>query len=309
MTNYIERYSRRERFDAQVRLRRADGEYRWMKSVALPRASGNEFLGYVACCFDIGDLKRAEVALREADNIKNRFIAVLGHELRNPLAAVRNSVEAINLSKRDSNVLERSLDVIDRQTANMVRIVDDLLDISRITHGLLRLQKSNINIADAVHQAVEATEHLRSASDQVIGLEAPDEPIWVEADSVRIEQIFGNLLVNASKFTNAGGRVKVVVARVPDAGPVASGLADPLVSVRIIDDGIGMSPSLIDRIFELFVQGGELQSSSRVAGMGLGLPLTKQLVELHGGSIVARSEGEGKGLEIEIRLPTVEPAH
>ncbi len=295
VAGYIERYTRREPFETQLRLRRADGEYRWMKSIALPRTTPSGFLGYVACCFDIGDLKVAEVALHEADNIKNRFIAVLGHELRNPLAAVRNSVEAINLSKRESSVLQRALEVINRQTSNMVRIVDDLLDISRITHGMLTLHKTRIDVVAAVRQAVDATEHLRKSGGQSMHMQLPEQAIFVDADAVRLEQIFGNLLVNASKFTNAGGNISVRVAAVPDATP-------PMVSICVADDGIGMNSGFIDRIFELFVQ-GEMPSSSRATGMGLGLPLSKQLVELHGGSIRAKSEGEGKGLEIEIHLP------
>jgi two-component system CheB/CheR fusion protein len=297
VAGYVERFTRREPYEAQLRLRRADGEYRWMKSIALPRHTPTEFLGYVACCFDISDLKLAETALHDADNIKNRFIAVLGHELRNPLAAVRNSVEAINLSKHEANVLQRALEVINRQTVNMVRIVDDLLDISRITHGMLTLHKSRIDVVSAVRQAVDATEHLRKSAGQSMHTQLPDQAIFVEADAVRLEQIFGNLLVNASKFTNAGGNIRVRVEAMDGATP-------PSVSIRVVDDGIGMSPSLIGRIFELFVQ-GEMSSSSRATGMGLGLPLSKQLVELHGGSVRANSDGEGKGLEIEIRLPTV----
>ena len=298
---YQEHYAAREPFETQIRLRRADGAYRWMKSVALPRLADGDFLGYVASCVEIEDLKHAEEALHEADSLKNRFIAVLGHELRNPLAAVRNSVEAINLSKRDGNVLPRALDVIERQTANMVRIVDDLLDISRITHGLLMLHKARIDIVACVRQAVEATEHMRKASGQSMHADLPEQPIWVDADPVRLEQLFGNLLVNASKFTNAGGNIRVIVAASSGTKPAPPG-STAFVSIRIIDDGIGMNPTLLGRIFELFVQ-GDAASSSRSTGMGLGLPLTKQLVELHGGTIRATSEGEGKGLEIEICLP------
>jgi two-component system CheB/CheR fusion protein len=127
----------------------------------------------------------------------------------------------------------------------------------------------------------------------------------VQADAVRIEQILGNLLINASKFTNAGGAIQVIVATVAGSSPSTAGMAQPFASIRIIDDGIGIGPAFIDHIFELFVQ-GEMPSSSRATGMGLGLPLAKQLVELHGGTINAKSDGEGKGLEIEIRLPVIE---
>jgi two-component system CheB/CheR fusion protein len=301
LRNYRERYVAHEPFETQIRLRRADGSYRWMKSVALPRFADGDFLGYVASCVDIEDLKHAEEALREADCLKNRFIAVLGHELRNPLAAVRNAVEAISLSRRDGSVLPRALDVIERQTANMVRIVDDLLDISRITHGKLVLHKSRVDVVAIVRQAIAATEHMRNAAGQSLRVDLPAQPIWVDGDAVRLEQIFGNLLVNSSKFTNAGGNIQVVASAGAGAGPGGSTFA----SIRIVDDGIGMNPAFIDKIFELFVQ-GERPPSSRATGMGLGLPLTKQLVELHGGTIHATSEGEGKGLEIEVCLPLLE---
>jgi two-component system CheB/CheR fusion protein len=296
---YFDTCARHEDFEAQVRLRRSDGEYRWMKVVAQPRLAGAEFLGYVVCFFDIDDLKQAEDVLREDDSLKNRFIAVLGHELRNPLAAVRNSIEAINLSKRDASVMEGVIGVIDRQTANMVRIVDDLLDISRITHGMLVLHRKRLDVIAAVRSAIETTEHLRQARKQTMRVETPEPPIWMEADAVRIEQIFSNLLINASKFTGVGGNVCVFVSRSANTSETN---APDIVSVRIVDSGIGVDPKFIDRIFDLFVQ-ADMSSSSRATGMGLGLPLTKQLVELHGGTITAKSDGEGKGLEIEVRLP------
>ena len=302
LKRYLECYVQRERCDAQLRLLRADGEYRWMNAVALPRSSSTptELFGYTVCCTDITELKQAEALLRDADALKNRFIAVLGHELRNPLGAVRNSVEAINLSKRDATVMQRALEVIERQTTHMARIVDDLLDISRITHGLLTLHKTRIDVVSAVRQAIEATEHMRRAAGQSLHADLPPQPVWVEADAVRLGQVFSNLLVNASKFTNAGGNIRVIVS-------TGSGSAEATansVSICIIDDGVGVNPAMLDRIFELFVQ-GDMPSSSRAKGMGLGLPLSRQLIELHGGTIRANSEGEGKGLEVVIHLPTI----
>jgi signal transduction histidine kinase len=229
------------------------------------------------------------------------FIAILAHELRNPLAPIRNAVQLQKTAAPGDPVRETARQIIERQSGQLSRIVDDLLDISRVTHGLLTLHRERQDVVGAMRQAVQATEHLRRAARQSIHVDAPERPVWVDADSVRLEQIFGNLLVNASKFTNAGGNINVVVARLARSGAASA----PCASIRIIDDGIGVNPIQVGRIFEMFVQ-GDAPSSSRANGMGLGLPLAKQLVELHGGSIGAKSDGEGKGLEIEILLPLLE---
>ena len=312
--NFRETYRRskegREPFNMQARFRRRDGQYRWLKIIAQPRMSGADFLGYVGCAFDIGDLKDAEAALREADTSKNRFLAIVGHELRNPLAAVHNSIQVLKLGKPDSSTFQTALDIIDRQSRNMVRMIDDLLDISRIQHGMVRLQIERIDLLQTIHRVIAATEHDRRRANQHIKLIQPEQPIWVEADPVRMEQIFSNLLVNASKFTLEGGHVTVNVAL--DAGaPVIMGngggsaaAAQPIVTVCIIDDGVGLSPQMVEQVFGLFVQ-AETERSRASLGLGLGLPLTRQLVELHGGTIRATSEGVGRGVQFEVRLPTV----
>jgi CheY-like chemotaxis protein len=189
----------------------------------------------------------------------------------------------------------------------MVRMIDDLLDISRIEHGLVRLQTERVDLRQTIERVIAATQHDRQAAGQHLELFAPEQSIWVEADPVRLEQIFSNLLVNASKFTHSGGHIKVKVVLEP---PADGGAGEDrqshseAVSVRIIDDGVGLSPQMIEQVFELFVQ-AESERSRASLGLGLGLPLTRQLVELHGGSISARSEGSGRGVEFDVRLPVL----
>jgi len=302
----------REPFNIQARFRRGDGRYRWLKIVAQPRMSGDDFLGYVGCAFDIGDLKDAESALREADNSKNRFLAIVGHELRNPLAAVHNSIQVLKLGQPNSATFQTALEVIDRQSRNMVRMIDDLLDISRIQHGMVRLQIERVDLMQTINRVIAATEHDRQRANQHIKLIATGQPVWVEADPVRMEQIFSNLLVNASKFTLENGHITVKVSLEPGTPSAANpnGVAvpaQPIASICIIDDGVGLSPQMVEQVFGLFVQ-AETERSRASLGLGLGLPLTRQLVELHGGTIHATSEGVGRGVQFEVRLPTVPPA-
>jgi two-component system CheB/CheR fusion protein len=304
---YRQRMEKREPFQRQARFRRKDGQYRWMKVIAHSRVTpSGDLLGYVGCAFDIGDLKDAERSLREADISKNRFLAILGHELRNPLAAVHNSIQVIKLGQADSPAFRKSLDVIERQTRNMVRMIDDLLDISRIEHGLVRLQTERVDLRQTIERVIAATQHDRQAAGQHLEFRAPEQRIWVEADPVRLEQIFANLLVNASKFTLEGGHISVRIALDPppdgDGGDLQH--SPEAVSVRVIDDGVGLSPQMIDQVFELFVQ-AESERSRASLGLGLGLPLTRQLVELHGGNIAAHSEGRGRGVEFVVRLPVL----
>jgi len=305
---YRQRMERREPFQRQVRIRRKDGQYRWMKVMAHSRLTpSGELLGYVGSAFDIGDLKDAERSLREADISKNRFLAVLGHELRNPLAAVHNSIQVLKLGQPDSPAFRTSLGVIERQTRNMVRMIDDLLDISRIEHGLVHLHTERVDLRQAIERVIAATQHDRQAAGQHLQFEAPDERIWVEGDPVRLEQVFSNLLVNASKFTLTGGHITVKVALQqsdPDSCGAERQRSARVVSIRVIDDGVGLSPEMVEQVFELFVQ-AESERSRASLGLGLGLPLTRQLVELHGGCVTARSEGPGRGVEFEVRLPVL----
>ncbi len=300
---YRKAFERREAFHAIARFRRADGVYRWTKSTGVPRyTEGAELIGYIGSTVDINDLKEAEDALRDADRAKNEFLGTLGHELRNPLAAMRNALYLLApLGDRDA-ASGPALGVIDRQMGNMVRIVDDLLDVSRITHGKVQLRPEPIELVGAVRHSVHASEHERSRNGQKLEVAYPDAALWVDADPARLDQILGNLLGNASKFTPEGGNIAVRV----EHGAQREGAVHGEAIVRFADDGVGIEPEMLPRIFDLFEQGPRTALRMRT-GVGIGLTLARQLVELHGGAIEARSEGPGKGSEFIVRLPLCVP--
>ena len=294
---YASAVRQRQRFEIRARLRRADGAFRWMKVIAMPRlVPSGEVIGFVGCALDITDMADAEAALRELDQGKNEFLAVLAHELRNPLSGVRNASRLLGESQ-DEAVTQQARGIIERQTAHMVRMIDDLLDVSRVTYGKIKLDVEPVDAATCLRRAVEETEQERARLGQSLTLSVPDRALPVHADATRIGQVFTNLLVNASKFTRQGGRVWASV----DSEP-ASGESPASVVVRIRDNGMGIEPSFLPRIFDLFVQGDRPAEGTRT-GIGLGLALAKRIVELHGGMIEAHSGGPGMGSEFVVRLP------
>src|SRR5438552_763480 len=235
--------ARGEQFEAVARCRHADGTSGWMKAIGVPRqAAGGQPAGYVGSSVDITDLKLAEEGLRDADRAKDEFLGTLGHELRNPLAAISNATYVLARLGVGSHPV--SLEVIERQTRNMVRIVDDLLDITRIKHGKISLRIELVNVETIARGAVAGTEHERRQSDQQLEASFPPEPVWVLADPARMEQVLTNLLSNASRFAPPGGRIHLSVEREADAA-----------LIRVSDNGPGIDPAVLPRIFELFVQG------------------------------------------------------
>ena len=293
---YLDAFTRRGLFEAELRLRRADGVYRWMRSVGQPRfLAGGEFVGYVGCTYDVNELREAQESLKALDRNKDVFLGVLAHELRNPLGAIRNASYVLGLPGADREVISNAQAVIDRQTRHMTRLVDDLLDISRITQGKIRLALETLSLGDAVAGVVNATEHYRRERRQELILALPKEPMHVRADAARIDQILGNLFINAAKFTPADGHVWVSVERESANTAV----------IRVRDDGEGIATELLPRIFDLFVQGDV--SAADLGSAGIGLALAKQLVVLHGGTIEARSAGALKGSEFVVRLPVADP--
>lgn len=302
---YRECYARREAFETQFRLLRRDGAYRWMKSAATPRTTEiGELLGYAGCSFDIDDLKQAETVLREADDTKNRFLAVLAHELRTPLAAIANAVHVLSMPEPAGDLHGVARAILARQTANMSRLVDDLVDFSRVTHGLVRLRQERIDLLDVIRHAVAATHAGREAQDVELVLRLPDGPVWINGDAMRLEQILSNLLGNAAKFSHRGGHIWLEVAH--ETGTLDGGAHRHVVAVRVRDDGTGIDPAMLERIFEPFTQIDPHGATARL-GMGLGLALTRQLVELHGGRIRAVSEAVGRGSRFTVRLPALPP--
>lgn len=249
-----------------------------------------QIIGASTIARDITERKQTEKKLREFDRRKDEFLAMLGHELRNPLASLANAVEILRMAQ-DPETVEKSRAIMQRQLAQLTRLVDDLLDVSRISQGKLRLQKSRIELAAVVHSALEDIQELVEQRGHKLSVTLPEVPIFLEADPIRLSQVLTNLLTNAAKYTPPGGHIELLVER-REAGA--------RVSVR--DNGLGIPPDKLDSVFEMF---GQLDRTLETTykGLGVGLSLVKSLVELHGGTIEAHSDGLGKGSAFSVWLP------
>jgi PAS domain S-box-containing protein len=245
----------------------------------------------VATSSDITERKRTEQALRDADRHKSEFLGILSHELRNPLAPIRNSLYLLDRVAPGSEQAARARAVLGRQTGHLARLIDDLLDVTRISHGKVKLARAIVDAREIVQQACEDHRTIFDELGVDLRIELPGEPVWIEADATRVSQVVGNLLQNAAKFTPRGGATVAAVA-------VADGRAE----LQVRDQGIGIDPALIGRLFEPFAQ-AERGLARTQGGLGLGLALVKGLVELHGGSVGAHSEGPGRGSEFVVLLP------
>jgi signal transduction histidine kinase/CheY-like chemotaxis protein len=239
------------------------------------------------------ELARANEALCEADRRKDDFLAMLAHELRNPLAPVRNALQLLKMPGLGAEDARRARDMMDRQVRHMVRLVDDLLEVSRILRGKIELRKERVDLATVVARAVETAQPTIDAQGQELHVSMPEEPIPLEADLVRLAQVFCNLLVNAAKYTNKAGRIWLMAER---SGGEAV--------IRVRDSGIGIAPELLPRIFDLFIQADRSLARTQ-GGLGLGLTLVRRLVQMHGGSVTATSPGVGQGSEFMVRLPAL----
>jgi PAS domain S-box-containing protein len=249
--------------------------------------------------------------VQDADRAKDQFLAMLGHELRNPLAPIRSAVINMHLRGMDDPSLQRARDIIERQTEHMARLVDDLLDVARITNGRIELRKEWSDLSDVVERAVETTRPIIEARNHQLTVDCPPEPLWLEVDPVRLEQVLTNLLNNAAKYTDPGGKIWLSVEVEGDGlrvegqqGPEPSTLnPQPSTAViRVRDTGIGIPADLLPRVFDLFTQARDRLDPAQ-GGLGLGLTLVRSLVQMHGGSVAAWSEGAGKGSEFTVRLP------
>ncbi|MFO0849025.1 MAG: response regulator [Gemmataceae bacterium] len=229
--------------------------------------------------------------VQTADRQKNEFLSMLAHELRNPLAPIRNAVEVLRLRGVDQPDVRKAREMIDRQVTHMVRLVDDLLDVSRITRGKIQLRLDQVDLADVVGQAVEASRPLIDRAGHRLEVSLPDDPLVVTADPARLAQVLSNLLTNAAKYTDPGGSIRVTVGREGEEA-----------AVRVRDTGVGIPPDMLSAVFDLFTQVDRTLDRSH-GGLGVGLTLVRRLVELHGGTVLARSGGPGQGSEFEVRLP------
>lgn len=289
---YRSAFERQVGYEYRCRFRRHDGEYRWTHTVGAPhRTPDGTFLGFVGCSTDVTDTKRAEEALADANRRKDEFLATLAHELRNPLAPVRNAVQLLHIKGRAVPELQWARDVIDRQMQQMTRLIDDLMDVSRISRGKIELKRERVALATVVQGAVETSRPLIAECGHSLTVKLPPETLYLEADLIRMAQVFSNLLNNAAKYTERGGSINLTADRQG---------SDIVVSV--VDSGIGIPHDKLQNVFELFSQvQGALERSQ--GGLGIGLSLVKRLVEMHNGTIEARSDGPGTGSEFVVRLP------
>lgn len=287
----------REYNGMEIVIERPDGS-RW---IALAHANplfdaDGILLGAVNVLVDITDRKQAEEMLREADRQKSEFLAMLGHELRNPLNPIRNAVKVMQLKGSLDPELEWCRSVIERQVVHLSRLLDDLLDLSRIARDKLTLHPQRVELGRVLHEAIETSRPLIDQQGHDLSIHLPAEPIYLQADNVRLSQVFVNLLNNAAKFTPPGGRIVLAARREGDVG---------VVSVR--DCGVGIDLEQLAHLFEMFYQ-AEGSTHDVQGGLGIGLSLVSRLVEMHGGTVTAQSDGVGHGSEFIVRLPILAEA-
>ena len=272
---------------------RQDGTRFWAKVVITAvYGRGGEPLGFALVTQDLSQQQRLE-DLEQSTRRLNEFIALLAHELRNPLAPIRNAVTLMQLDKTLPAPIVRVRDIIDRQTAQLTRLVDDLLDVSRLTSGKITLRSERVAIDEVVRRSVETARPLIDARRHTLSIDAvPDGELVVNGDPLRLAQVLQNLLVNAAKYTPEGGHIWLATRR---AGTTAE--------VTVRDDGRGIEPKDLDRIFDLFTQGEAEPGTLPDSGLGVGLALARSLVGMHGGRMTARSDGPGRGAEFTFRIP------
>ncbi len=279
-----------DRFES--RHRRKDGSTFDVDITALYLAADGRIAVFVR---DVTERKRAEAALRDADRRKDEFIAMLSHELRNPLAPIRYALQVIAAAPLPERAAH-AFGTVSRQVNHLVRLVDDLLDVSRITRGKIELRRQPVTLASVVDRAVESVGPFVDEARHALSVRLPDEAIWMDVDPDRISQVITNLLTNAAKYTPPGGRITVEADR--DGNQAV---------VRVTDDGIGSPPEALPTLFQMFSQEDRLYRSKE--GLGIGLALSKQLIEMHGGTIEAHSAGAGQGAEFVVRLPVTHRVH
>jgi signal transduction histidine kinase len=282
----------REYSEREITIERPDGERLTVSASASPiHDKSGKLIGAVNVLFDLTETRRAEESLKETDRARNEFLALLSHELRNPLAAIPFAIELLRPVVTQSPDSKSALEVIDRQTQQIAKLVDDLVDLARLTVNKLELSPQRVDLTEVLRTLEKATRPLAEAAGQTLTVTLPAQPIFVFADLTRLNQVISNLLHNAIKFNNWHGQILVTFAK-----------QDQEAVIRVKDTGVGISAATLDHIFELFAQ-GKPGISRPQTGLGIGLGVAKRLVDLHRGQINARSEGPGKGSEFEVRLP------
>jgi PAS domain S-box-containing protein len=300
MSRVLERVKRGERIEHyDTKRRRKDGtEIAISLTVSPIKDSAGRIMGASKIARDVSErtrlheaLERRTAQLTESDRRKDEFLAMLAHELRNPLAPIRNAVQIIRLKGSAEPMVGQAREMIERQVDHLVRLVDDLLDVSRITRGKINLRREPVELAQIIAAAVESSRPLIDARFHELQVEAPAAALRVEGDLTRLSQVVSNLLTNSAKYTPEGGHIWLIVQEEKGLGVI-----------RVRDDGVGIAPELLPKVFDLFTQAERTLDRSQ-GGLGIGLTLVKKLTEMHGGTVEAHSEGAGKGSEFVVRLP------
>jgi signal transduction histidine kinase len=282
----------REYSEREITIERPDGQRLTVSASASPiHDKSGKLIGAVNVLFDLTETRRAEESLKETDRARNEFLALLSHELRNPLAAIPFAIELLRPVVTQSPESKSALEVIDRQTQQIAKLVDDLVDLARLTVNKLELSPQRVDLTEVLRTLEKTTRPLVEAAGQTLTFTLPAQPIFVFADLTRLNQVISNLLHNAIKFNNWHGQIWVTFAK-----------QDQEAVIKVKDTGVGISAATLDHIFEIFAQ-GKPGISRPQTGLGIGLGVAKRLVDLHHGQINARSEGPGKGSEFEVRLP------
>jgi len=280
------------------RFERADGSVQWDKWTMEPWYNlDGRVGGIVVATEDVTERVIARIALQEADRRKNEFLALLAHELRNPLASIRYTAQVFRQIGTDEPALHRAGGIIERQIEQLARLVDDLLDISRISRGRIRLDKTTLDVAEVIRHAVEMNQTFIDAREQTLNVTLPSKVVRVEGDFTRLSQVFGNLINNAAKYTNHGGTISVTVEQSHGRSDAGNS-----VLIRVRDNGRGIASNSLKKLFDIFYQENRNLDRSE-GGLGIGLSLVKSLVELHGGWVKAESAGLGTGSEFTVCLP------
>jgi PAS domain S-box-containing protein len=275
-----------------VEVLRADGTVRYIQNDVEPLYdSDGTVIGCVSVCVDLTEQRRAERLLRESDRRKDEFLASLSHELRNPLVPLRNALDELRRSGGDPLVAGRAYAIMERQLFYLVRLTDDLLDVSRMTRNRIDLQRERLDLRTVLQSAIETTQPLIAVAGQILTVDIPRDPVWVDADVTRLAQAISNLLNNAVKYTPRGGRITLRAAQ--DNGDVM---------ISVSDTGVGIAASMLPTIFDTFMHQDDQTGQPR-DGLGIGLTLARRLIELHNGRIQALSDGPGAGATFVIRLP------
>ncbi len=290
---YDEGLRSKQGFSIEARFCRAcDGTARWHLTRCVPLLDEEgQVLKYLCTCTDIEDLKRAEEVLKEADRQKDEFLAMLAHELRNPLAPIRNALHFLRLGGGTPDTYQQAHELMERQVEHLVRLVDDLLDVSRITRGKINLQSEEVDLSSVIARAVESSRPVIAEHGHHLEVSLPPAPVAIVADPVRLAQVFLNLLNNAAKYTPRGGRIWL-----------RAGVEQDQAVIRVRDNGLGISQEMLPKIFDLFIQVDSALDRTQ-GGLGIGLTLVRRLTELHGGTVDVVSDGPGEGSEFTVRLP------